>query len=280
MQFTSVRSAQCAALFLAGSLSAGCDVASSSTGEKFSCRAPVCANKEPQENACEHGARISLGKYWVNNNLWGVERTNIPGEQCIWSTCNTDAGIAWGTNYSWFGGPTSQVESYTAAILGWHFNTIDPASGLPVQLSENRSVACTWNYRLTPDVASSQNVAYDIWLSDTNSPTGATVPTDEVMIWLYHSGGASPIGGSAKETVEIGGGRWNLHEGSTGGWRVHSFVRTSNAPCAELNLRDFFKVLVDEGLSADKYLIGIEAGTEVFSGQGKLETDYYACDVQ
>jgi xyloglucan-specific endo-beta-1,4-glucanase len=57
-------------------------------------------------------------------------------------------------------------------------------------------------------------------------------------------------------------------------------VRTSNAPCAELNLRDFFKVLVDEGLSADKYLIGIEAGTEVFSGQGKLETDYYACDVQ
>lgn len=266
----------------------GCDVSSSSK-EKVECRAPACENREAQGTVCDNNASIQLGKYRVLNNLWGVRTTQIAGEQCIWSTCDASPGIGWGTNYNWLGGPASQVESYTAAILGWHFSTIDPASGLPLRLSDNRDVTCTWNYRLTQEEQSSQNVAYDIWLGLGDSPAGDSVPTDELMIWLYRSGGASPIGGGTTKVVEIGGGNWELHEGSTGnpstgrGWKVHSFLRTSNTPCATLNIRDFLDVLIANGLDSDpanpKYLWGIEAGSEIFSGVGKLETDYYGCEL-
>ena len=280
----SLRSAIPSFCLVLGLTALGCDVSSSSQ-QQVVCSEPACENREPQGRVCDDQASIQLGKYRVLNNLWGVGRTHLTGEQCIWTTCDSPPAIAWGTDYSWLGGPAGQVESYTAALLGWHFSTIDPTSGLPLRLAEQRDITCTWNYRLSPDQPSSQNVAYDIWLGVGDSPTGASVPSDEVMIWLQRSGAAGPIGGVPKQTVDVSGAQWTLHEGDAGdiaggrGWRVHTFLRTSNTPCAALNLREFFELLIDQGLDANKYVWGIEAGSEIFNAAGKLETDYYACEL-
>ena len=58
---------------------------------------------------------------------------------------------------------------------------------------------------------------------------------------------------------------------------MYSFVRTSNVSSASLNLRDFTNYLVaNNGLSSSKYLLSVEAGTEVFTGAGTLNTTAYS----
>ena len=266
------------ALALALALTA-CDSGSSDTSGA-SCKAPSCSETTRQNNSCDPDASIQLGKYRVLNNLWGRNHTGVSGSQCTWSTCSDDNSIAWGTEYDWSGGPNGQVTSYVASILGWHFSTIPADSGLPIQLGLHQPINCSWSFKLKQTAASVQNVAYDIWLSDDPNATGATRPTDEVMIWLFNSGGASPIGGSAVETLSLPSGNWALSEGTNSTWKVHSFVRTAEADCSDLNLTEFFDILIQKyGVSPDKYVIGIEAGSEVFSGAGTLTTDHFSCDI-
>ncbi|MGC4094145.1 MAG: hypothetical protein QM756_40790 [Polyangiaceae bacterium] len=260
---------------------AACDVGSSNTdgGSAGDCRSPSCSETVKQNNTCVSDVSIPLGKYRVLNNLWGRNHAGVTGSQCSWSTCNTDSGISWGTEYSWFGGPSGEVTSYSAAILGWHWSAIGADTGLPVQLSAHTPINCSWSFKVKQTAVSVQNVAYDIWLSTSPDP-GNTSPTDEVMIWLYGSGAASPIGGTAVDTLSLPSGNFGLSEGRNGSWNVHSFVRTGTATCSDLNLSDFFDFLIEKrGLSPDKYVIGIEAGTEVFSGAGSVTTDHFSCEI-
>jgi hypothetical protein len=254
-----------------------CDFGASSSEETHDCPAPVCSETAQLSKTCDNGGLIQAGKYRILNNLWGISRSGISGEQCAWSVCNAESGIAWGTSYELLGGPASQVESYTAAILGWHFGGLTPDSGLPVLISDKRRVSCTWSYRLTQEGAATQNVAYDLWLSPDAAP-GSGAASDEIMIWLNRTS-AGPIG-TAKGVVHVGDSDWTLYQGTNASWNVYSFVRTSNTPCATLNLMDFLTLLSEGyGLDSAKYLVGIEAGSEVFIGKGQLDTDSYSCEI-
>ncbi|MGW0826943.1 GH12 family glycosyl hydrolase domain-containing protein [Streptomyces sp. NPDC002845] len=79
--------------------------------------------------------------------------------------------------------------------------------------------------------------------------------------------------GTKVATVTVAGTTWDAYEGNVG-WQVHSFVRTSNTTYASLNLSDFANVLVSRGhINSSTYLSGVEAGTEVFHGDGRLDTN-------
>jgi hypothetical protein len=241
------------------------------------CQASTCTANMPHQNSTStRGALINLGKYYISNNQWGA--SGASGTQTIWSTCNSGNTIGWGTSWQWSGGSNAQVKSYASAILGWHWGWHFPqsTSGLPVQISANRNVTCSWTFR--PTTAGTFNVAYDLFASTSANPTGD--PTDEIMIWLNRTGGAGPIGGTAA-IVNVAGTSWELHTGSNGYWNVYSFVRQTNTASATLNMMEFLNVLVTRNLMASsKYLLSIEAGTEVFTGTGQLDTDQYYCTIQ
>ena len=80
----------------------------------------------------------------------------------------------------------------------------------------------------------SANVAYDIWVHSLAMAGTNDDPTDEIMIWVYKTGGAGPIG-ARQTTVNLAATSWDLHRGaitdSSGRtrWNVFSFVRTANA---------------------------------------------------
>ncbi|WP_244187896.1 GH12 family glycosyl hydrolase domain-containing protein [Streptomyces regalis] len=64
------------------------------------------------------------------------------------------------------------------------------------------------------------------------------------------------------------------------GWKVHSFVRRTNTTKATLDLDDFTQALVRRNLLGhDKYVSGIESGTEVFKGTGRLDTEAYSVNI-
>lgn len=129
------------------------------------------------------------------------------------------------------------------------------------------------------------NVAYDLWLHPMSNPGSSNNPTDEIMIWPYRSGGAGPAG-TYQTTVNIGGASWDLYRGwidagNGVGWNVFSFIRTSNTTSVNRNLRDFTGDMIWRGwLSGGKYLSSVQAGTEVFIGSGRVDTNSYWVDVQ
>jgi hypothetical protein len=229
----------------------------------------------PLAEVCGAFETIDQGKYWLNNNLWGQDSGS--GSQCVHDSPPTQDGtIAWGTDWEWSGEGTS-VKSYVSAVLGWHWSDIGADTGLPVQLSSGTPVNSVWDFQVS-DNPGTMNVAYDLWLHTIDTPNWENDPTDEIMIWPYSAGGAGPIG-EVVATAEIGGATWNVHQGNIG-WEVYSFVRTENTTSVELNLMDFLDYLTQNlGLDASKYLTSVQAGTEVFTGAGSLETSRYATDV-
>lgn len=248
---------------------------------------PPCTSATPTEETCEDFGVLLAGKYWVNNNVWGQDAG--VGSQCIRRSCLDGDKIAWETDWTWANSPSS-VKSYSSAVLGWHWGYHVQGTGLPVRLSENRSVSCGFTY--TVSQSGTMNVAYDLWFHSVPDPQWGRQgfptdqPTDELMIWLYRAGGAGPIGPVQGPPVSIGGASWNLHRGAitSGGqtlWNVYSFVRTENTSSSTLDVTQFAAEVVKRGwMPNTRYLTSVQAGPEVFVGQGKLTTSSYGCTIQ
>jgi xyloglucan-specific endo-beta-1,4-glucanase len=228
-----------------------------------------------KEQLCNDGDSIIMGKYWLNSNLWGAQTGS--GSQCLWDTSSNGSNIAWGTEWDWTG-QYDAVKSYNCAVLGWHWGWKLPNTELPLQLSAHQNIYTSWIFDLTQTTPGGINVSYDLWLS-ANPHLGNASADTEIMIWLYRDGDISPVG-SKKTTITIAGIDWDLWEGSVpAGWSVYSFVRTSNTSSQSLNLNDFFDLLISRGLNDSTYLISIEAGTEVFTGAGRLDTTSYSVNI-
>ncbi|MDI6101905.1 glycosyl hydrolase [Actinoplanes sp. NEAU-A12] len=235
---------------------------------------PTAAAGQDAEN-CTDLAALARGKYWVNNNLWG--KADGTGSQCVWENGLGGDSLSWGTEWTWAGDNT-KVKSYASAVFGWHWGWKAAGTGLPVQLSAGKAVDTRWNFKVTQTTSNVMNVAYDLWLHDMAGPDRQNNPTDEVMVWLYRSGGAGPVG-TKQATVTIAGATWDLYKGNIG-WEVYSFVRTSNTSAADLDLTDFTNDLVARGwLAKTKYLSSVQAGTEIFTGSGRLDTTAYSVKI-
>ena len=232
-----------------------------------------------------------LSPYWVFNNGWSTSSTTLTTAGALQDvtaleTC-TPGVISWVTNYNWTGA-NNTVKGYPCAVLGWQktkgFPVAASTSILPKAISSLTSVKCSWSFDVTGSAA--QNISFDLWThsgSCTASSIGGTAPpTDEIMIWLYASGGVNPIGyNGGGQQVSISGANWALSTGSGsdtyGSWGVHSFVRQGNVTSiTDLDILAFLKNLN----LGSKCLTSIEAGTEVFTGSGSLKTNTFSCTVQ
>jgi hypothetical protein len=235
---------------------------------------PPTTTTPPPGQVCTAFGTITMGKYWINNNLWG--QSSGSGTQCVWGNSTSGDVISWGTTWNW-SGQSNQVKSYSSSVLGWHWGWNIQNTGLPTQLSANRNVNTTWQY--TVNASGTFNVAYDAWFHTIPNPTYENQPTDELMIWTYRAGGAGPAG-TLQGRVTIAGTQWDLYRGVVGSWNVFSYVRVQNATGVSFNIRDFTNDLVARGWMANsKYLTSVQAGTEVFIGSGTLNTTSYSTTV-
>ena len=242
-----------------------------------------CSGSQANKS-CTKDANITLGQYWVNNNWWGGNTGT--GETCIWSNCSTGDLAGWGQSFNWTG-QAGAVKTYAALIYGWQWGWKTNAGGqrlvttLPLQLSTSKAVNCGWNFAVTQTNTITINVAYDLFAHTVSNAGTNDDPTDEIMIWLYRANGAAPLGGKQNGTLNAGGGTFDLYSGDNTRWKVHSYVRQTNATTAVLNLMDFMHDLATRGLvSNTKYLSSVQAGSEIFSGQGQVQTNGFYCRVQ
>lgn len=227
------------------------------------------------EHRCENGAVLVRGRYYLYNNLWGADAGS--GSQCIWDNKSEDGKIAWGTQWAWSENP-HRIKSFAAVVLGWHGGWTVPDTGLPIQLATLASARTTWAFDLRQQASDRTNVTYDMWLSDRPDHQAEDAKA-EVMVWLARSSGIRPIG-APREEVAIGSATYALWKGAhpEGGWPVFSFVRDRNTNASTLDLATFLQLLSGHGLAREMYLLGIEAGIEVFVGAGRLDNRSYSLE--
>jgi xyloglucan-specific endo-beta-1,4-glucanase len=264
-----------------------CDCGSPAIQDASPAQTSGCAeDSKAATNTCMDNAVIRLGtsRYWISNNVWGRPSGDTSSQQCSWFQCFSGDALRWGTSWNWTGGRS--VKSYPSVVLGWHWGLRVANTGLPVQIAENRTILTGWDFTVTQSSTGpfSLNVAYDLWVHAIPNPgssgVGADQPSDEVMIWLDYAE-TVPAGSPVALAISLAGATWDLWEGPTQDWTIHSFVRTTNTNSAALNIADFLNYLVTErGLDDTKYLTSIAAGTEILIGSGEVNTSSYYCSVQ
>ncbi|HET8842862.1 MAG TPA: hypothetical protein VFN35_15465, partial [Ktedonobacteraceae bacterium] len=111
---------------------------------------------------CNNGDSITMGKYWLNSNLWGANTGS--GSQCLSDTSINGSTIAWSTSWNWTGQANS-VKTYDSSVLGWHWGWKNSNTGLPIQISSNQSVSTSWSFNLSQTTPGGLDVSYDTWFS-------------------------------------------------------------------------------------------------------------------
>jgi hypothetical protein len=215
-----------------------------------------------------------VGNYAVQNNIF-----NNGTGQCVQPSCNAGNGgftVSF-PNGSFGNGGTVTPSSFPSIIYGWANGTFYAGSPLPMQLSAVTSANSTWSYSVP---GGTYDAGYDIWLA--SSPT-ATTPGLELMVWPGFSG-VQPAGSNTNKTVSIAGTSWQVWTGSVSSWQYLAY--RSNSPSASANvsldLNTFFQDAVTEnvGLTSSWYLLGVQAGFEIYSMSGTPTTSSFSVSVR
>jgi hypothetical protein len=185
---------------------------------------------------------------------------------------------------SGFQAPNNGPGSFPAIISGWgpgHDGDqfYGPYQG-GKQISQLTSIKSNWSFTM----GSTGDAAYDVWFSNssaqpTNVPNGSLI---ELMIWIGNTG-KSPLGSAVSGSAVTGSDNvartaWTGGTNGTGD-KVISYLPPATS--TSVTNFDVLKYIQDAasgkysnvGLTGSSYLLGIQAGFEVYSGNWST-TDY------
>ncbi|WP_233358984.1 GH12 family glycosyl hydrolase domain-containing protein [Thermomonospora amylolytica] len=212
---------------------------------------------------------VNGGEYIAQNNIWGASTP-----QCI-----TVDGTSFRVDSAGHQNDTSGAPAaYPSYFKGCHWGQCTSNSGLPVQVGGMPAVTSSWS---TTQISSgAYNVAYDLWYNTTPSTTGAPNGA-ELMIWLNSRGGVQPAGSRVATGVPIAGATWDVWTTRMSEWNYIAYVRTSGTTSVSgLDLRAFTQDAVARGsIQNSWYLIGVEAGFELWQGGAGLATNSFSVNV-
>ena len=215
---------------------------------------------------------VSGGAYMIMNNEW---HSGAP--QCI--TTGGDASFTVASS-SIAKTPHGPPGGYPFIYRGCHWDACTAGSGLPIQVSgiHRGTVITSWS-TTQPGGSSVYNVAYDIWFNQAPTTTGQPDGA-ELMIWLNHHGPVRPAGSQVASNVSIGGHdydvwlrRWH--------WNTISYTMTTGTTSvSHVNLQALVADAVSRGYIGESwYLIGVEAGFELWRGGVGLATNSFSVNV-
>jgi hypothetical protein len=131
------------------------------------------------------------------------------------------------------------------------------------------ATSITSNWSWTAGNSNNWDAAYDTWLAGSTNPVNAGT---ELMVWLGHGSGTSPIGGISGNARAVTGapGMWNVATGTNPtGQPVVSYVATSSmTSVTAFPLSAFFKDAASNNLgqlSTSSNLLSVQAGFELYN---------------
>jgi len=165
--------------------------------------------------------------------------------------------------------------SFPAVISGWGpgvagIQFYGPYKGGKT-IAQLTSVKSTWTYTM----GSSGDAAYDVWFGNSATPVK---PQTELMIWIGNKD-KMPLGSPVSGAAAVGG-RTPYEAADNGtGQKVISYwvAQGTTGTASDLDLLQYFKDAASHGyagLSTGSFLLGVQTGFEVYSGDTWTTTDY------
>jgi len=230
---------------------------------------------------CDDQATAVNGAFRAENNTWG--KGALTGwSQCVGLGSGPDGTLVGRWTWDWLNSGNN-VKAYPEIVFGQKPGSSTTSPDLPIKINSVNYLVIT--YDITSTHTGSGNLAFDIWLTNTQNPAKWGVPpiTHEIMIWLDHYGGLAP-GGNWIETVNIDGANYSVYKAENwgDGWRYIAFVRPEGQPLAgTLNLGGLLSYMKDKGFATgDEYVASIEIGNEVASGAGETILNKFSVSVR
>ena len=235
---------------------------------------------------CDDSSTVTTGQYMAENNSWG--KAGMVG----WSQCmgagtslkpGTNGALAARWTWDWrYQG--DNVKAYPEVVFGHkpgYPKSTTPA--LPRVLNTLQHISM--DYEVHTEREGAGNMAIDMWLTNSASPTTFAVPpiTHEVMIWLEVFG-PMYAGGQQVDKVRINGTMYRVFVGEKFGmgWRYVAFAPNSPMQTtASIDLMAFFEYLKSKNLlTGQEYLAAVNLGNELISGSGETELRHFAVNVR
>ena len=217
-------------------------------------------------------ASVSGGAYTIMNNEW-----HSSAAQCITTDGNTNFTVTSSSIANTTFGPPG---GYPFIYRGCHWGACTSASGLPIRASRIRTGTVITSWSTTqPRGRNVYNVAYDIWFNRTPTTSGHP-DAAELMVWLNHHGHVHPAGSQIASDVSIGDHSYNVWLRQWG-WNTISYeMTTGTTSVSDLDLRALVADAVSRGyIDRSWYLIGVEAGFELWRGGAGLATNSFSVNV-
>jgi hypothetical protein len=232
---------------------------------------------------CTDGALLNVDEYRSENNTWG--KGSLTGwSQCIGIGIGSGPSSSVSARFTWnWLSSGGNVKAYPELIFGLKPGSDSTTASLPRQV--NTLQALTVQYDVSSTHSGSGNTALDIWLTNTATPTGFSVPpiTHEVMVWLESYGGMSP-GGTFQESAAVDGVSYDVYTGDNfgAGWRYIAFKRTAGQlGSATLNIKALLDYAQSKNyLSGTEFVASVEFGNEVIAGTGDTKISQFSVTAQ
>ena len=239
---------------------------------------------------------VSASDYGFENNTWGVWGYGGSNVLTDWTQCMGSAFAGpnnvvarWTWDFSKYtindGG---FVKSYPEIVYGFKpSGYANGSSAFPKRVSTIQSIPITWNMEID-NSQSTNNVAFDVWLSSTASPTSLTggIVNAELMIWLdcVQRGSTQGWCTAPGESVLIDGKEYvySTQPAPVPGNPRYILFRSvqSQLGAGSLNLASFLTFLKARAVISDAdYVDDIELGTEIAEGKGELRLNSYSITI-
>jgi len=246
------------------------------TTEKGNVDAPA-APSQPQEQGS--AAAIVKNKAWDNidfgprklcNNVWGVPDGETLTSD-IYLNNNSSFGWSW-TRLDPKTRPGNEfvLPMYPSVRIGGSPWDASNSTYFPMKADDSGSLVLEVSYAYTTTPTGTYNLAYDLFLSDTDQPSSTPKPNAEVMIWLHGSLGqpADAFKGDFTDGINI----YSLYSFVMANGRLYyAFVLKEPAQFQANVTVNAGRLLGALNLDPNWYIHGVELGNEVVDGSGRIE---------
>lgn len=223
---------------------------------------------------CGKDQVIDFNKKRLITNLWGIGRNEtIPFDKnCIFVNSDNTHGWRWDRP-----SPAPQTGKTTSPIAPSACIGTDPWGGfstseyLPIRIRDIDSLKLyvEYNYSVMPSPDDSQNLSYDLWITESGNPNPNT-PRQELMIWLNRLSVPMPED-KLREDVSDGYNTYRQYA-----WEnYHAFILDvlpqPGLKTHTVDVKKLLEYILNKGeLKKEQWLALIAFESEVWKGAGEL----------
>ena len=172
---------------------------------------------------------------------------------------------------------TFEPASYPSVVYGWHWGTFYGPYSQARRVSNVTSIPSTWSFSVP--VSGQYNLSYDLWMHQQNNPPDPDGGL-ELMIWVSTQGNAIPFGDNT-DSMSLDDAGWEVWYGTNpDSWDILTYRRTTDVAWVDMDLVPFVTDAVGRGYVTDSwYLLGVQAGFEIWQRTETMTTDCYSVEI-